>query len=93
MAGNTTCLGVVNLDSRDGTNLCSLNVEEAAHKLVSGYCAAFVQNLLDVMSRGVQDGESKHGVRQLPVQPEVLVEREEAKLRSDPSHNRSADRE
>lgn len=45
------------------------------------------------MSRGVQDGKSKHGVRQLPVQPEILVERKEAKLRSDPSHDRSADRE
>lgn len=45
------------------------------------------------MSRSVEDGEHQHGVCQLSVKPEVLVERQEANLGSDPSHDGSADGE
>jgi hypothetical protein len=42
------------------------------------------------MGRGMQDGEEQQGVCDLPVEPNVLVEREEPDLWSEEPHNRPA---
>lgn len=45
------------------------------------------------MGRGVQDAVKKKSVSELTVHPEIFVERDEANLRADPSHDCSADGE
>lgn len=48
---------------------------------------------VDIVSAGVEDGEEEDGVCELAMHPQVLVEREESNLGSNPSHDSSADRE
>lgn len=43
------------------------------------------------MSGRVEDGEEQHGISQLPVEPNVLVQREPSDLRSNPSDDGAAD--
>ena len=38
----------------------------------------------------MRNGEEEHSVCELPMEPDVLIERKEAKLGSNPSHDRSA---
>lgn len=45
------------------------------------------------MGRGVDDGEQQHGVGELAVHPDVLVERDEADLGAEKAHDGSADGE
>ena len=44
-------------------------------------------DLLDVMGRNVNDCEEQHGVGNLAMEPEVLVQGQEPDLRTDPSHD------
>jgi len=48
---------------------------------------------VDVVTGGVDDGKEQHGIGDLAMEPDVLVEGQPPDLRSDPSHNRSADGE
>ena len=48
---------------------------------------------VDVMRRGVDDGEQQHRVGELSVHPEILVERDELDLGTNPSHDCPADRQ
>jgi hypothetical protein len=48
---------------------------------------------VDIVSAGMEGGEEEDGVCELAMHPQVLVEREESNLGSNPSHNSSADRE
>ena len=43
------------------------------------------------MGASVNNGEEQHGICQLSVHPDVLVEREESDRGADPFHNRPAD--
>ncbi len=45
------------------------------------------------MRRGVDDGEQQHRVRELSMHPEILVERDELDLGTNPSHDCPADRQ
>jgi hypothetical protein len=76
VACDTTGLSIVNLKSRNGSNLSNFDVVE-----------------VDIMSTCVKTGEEKHGVGELTMHPQVLVEWDEADLGSNPSHNGSAYRE
>lgn len=74
MSGNTTSLGVVDLESNFRAHLSPLDVEEAG--TVSGYedCDHDL-DLLDIMRRGVEDCEQQHGVGDLSMEPHGFVQR------------------
>lgn len=73
VTSDTTRLSIVNLKSRNGSDLSDFDVVK-----------------VDVVSACVKAGEEKHGIGELAVHPQVLIEREEANLGSNPSHNGSA---
>jgi hypothetical protein len=56
VSGNTSCFGVVNLESNLRTDLSALNVEEAGNVSV-GRNLENEESLLDVMSTSVEDRE------------------------------------
>lgn len=88
MASHTAGLSVVNLDSRFGSDLGLLDVEEAGFLSVTARFQRSARvNLLDVVSRNVDDGEEQHGVGNLTMEPQVLVQGQEPDLRTDPSHD------
>jgi hypothetical protein len=101
MASDSTRLSVVDFQSAHRTDLGLLDIEEAASVratlfsndatcLILGEGAYCV--LLDVVAGSVHNGEEKHGIGELAMEPEVLVEGQETKLRPDNTDERPADR-
>lgn len=48
---------------------------------------------VDVVTGGVENGEEENRVGELAMHPEILIEREEANLGSQPAHNSATDGE
>lgn len=101
VAGGTTRLRVVNLNCGLCTNLQSLDIEEAVQWCISilvspvfslsFFFARPKECLLDIVRGGVGDAKDQHSICDLPMEPNVLVQGDEADLGPDPPHDRSAD--
>lgn len=87
---NATWLGVVDLESENRSNLRPLNIEEARTISRNPQASMTKMSLLDVVSSDMEDGEEQHGVCYLSMEPNVLIQRYEPNLRSEPSHQRTA---
>lgn len=87
MAGDTTCLSVVDFDGGLRSDLVLLNVEKARARSVSDLELMVIADILDVMGQDVDAGEAEHGVRDLSVEELGLVQRQELDLGSYESKN------
>ena len=97
VSGDTSGLRIVDLDRRGRPDLGPLNIVEAGHKLAE-FWLLFARrrdagHILHVVRRDVDNGEKEHGVRDLTVKPEVLVQRQKPDLRPDRPHKRAAYRQ
>lgn len=84
VAGNSTGLGVVDLKRQHGSDLRPLNVEKAAPLLVivRPIGKRAIKCLLDVVSSNVANSEEQHGVGDLTMEPQILIQWEEPELRA-----------
>jgi len=73
----------------DTTGLLIMNLESGNGSNLGKFDVVEV----DVVSACVEAGEEKHGVGELAMHPQILVEWEEANLGSNPTHDSSAYRE
>jgi hypothetical protein len=83
--GDTSCFCIMNLDSSDLSNLCSLNVEEAAFVSIS-LCERG-SDILDIMGGGVENGVDEHRICYLSMEPLRFIKRQKPDLRSDKSQD------
>ena len=73
--GDASSLGIVDLKSNLWPNLALFYIVEAMRVSSQTSLIQPFRNLLDVMSRSVNDGEHQHGISHLSVEPHRLVER------------------
>ena len=93
MAGDAARLGIMDLQSRHGTNLRLLDIVEATGAVSGGLRSDRRCHLLHIMCRGVDGGEQQHRVGELSVHPYVLIERDEPDLGPEEPHDGPADGE
>lgn len=91
VTSNASSFSVVDLQCRHGSNLRLLDVVEAmVGQLWLEVRATKRCHSLDVMGRDVDAGEEEHGVSDLAMEPQVLIQRQLLELGSNPSHDRAA---
>jgi hypothetical protein len=87
MPCDTSRLGVVDFDSCLRSDLCLLDIEETTRSLAPGRNMFDRTNaILDIMRRYMQKREDQHGISDLAMEPDVLVQRQKLDLWSNPSH-------
>lgn len=87
VASDTARLSVVDLQGENRSDLRNLNVEEAGRQMSACSRTRYQdRDLLDIMRSNMGNGEEQHGVGDLTMEPEVLIQRQEPDLRSKPSH-------
>lgn len=86
MSRYTTGLGIVDLYGRLRSDLCLLNVVKATDISAVGLAWKWNHGILDVMRSYMQQCEQQHGIGDLPMEPDVLIKRQELDLGSNPSY-------
>jgi hypothetical protein len=86
VASDATCLSVVNMESKLRSHLGALDVEEAvAISQIQPW--NLEHSLLDVMSAGMHNGEEKHRVGDLSMEPLRLIKRCPSSLGTEPAQD------
>lgn len=91
VSGNSTSLGVVNLECNLRADLDTLDIEEAG-TISTIQTTVWEIYSLDVMSASVENGEEQHGIGNLSMEPHRLVKRHPSSLGAKPSKNIPAHR-
>lgn len=89
MASDATRLSVVDLDGQNWSNLRPLDVEEAG--CVSKWAErspSVKMYSLDVVSSNMADRKEQHGVGDLTMEPQVLIQGDKPELWPEPPHQR-----